>query len=504
MSSDNPVKIDAVHVATLKRQDSDFYPSNGSYRAGALTPDTPGTPFSQLSPSAMDSGFELIQPDTDYFNTGEIPNQIHSKEVMTSTNPPKNKWRIYAIYVWQITGGFSDAAPGALLPYMESTYDLNYTEVSLIWMANAIGFIFVACLSHTIQTHLGKFKSMIMGTMSSIIMYAIILSGTIFPIIAVAFFFGGCGLAIVLAQANVFLARLDKLSKYLSFCHGSYGIGATISPLVATVMAGSGIKWNYFYLILLSMMIINCITFSFAFKGSDEDLAPWDHDDDHKQIELNDLNNVSQMENQKVKDNGAFIGALKFPITWIAAFFVLFYQGSEVSLAGWIVTFLLDYRHGTKSSGYVASGFWAGLTVGRLVIAAPMHKYFGARRSVFVISVLSIVLVSLTWAIPHVVADGVLISLTGLFVGPVYPLMISVVSKLLPRKIQVVSLTIITAAGSSGGAFFPFIIGLLSQRTGAFIVLPGFILLYSLMIILWLCLPNYERKETKTLWQKIW
>lgn len=37
-------------------------------------------------------------------------------------------------------------------------------------------------------------------------------------------------------------------------------------------------------------------------------------------------------------------------------------------LTGWIVTFVIDERGGGPSSGYITSGFFAGLTLGRLVL----------------------------------------------------------------------------------------------------------------------------------------
>ncbi|CUM52007.1 unnamed protein product, partial [Debaryomyces tyrocola] len=79
---------------------------------------------------------------------------------------------------------------------------------------------------------------------------------------------------------------------------------------------------------------------------------------------------------------------------------------------------------------------------------------------------------------------------------------------LIPRKIQVISLTIITAFGSSGGAIFPFIVGLISQSAGTYVVMPAFIGLYCGMLSLWIALPNTERSIESTSniskWTKIW
>lgn len=61
--------------------------------------------------------------------------------------------------------------------------------------------------------------------------------------------------------------------------------------------------------------------------------------------------------------------ALKSRVTWVASIFLLGYVGAEVALGGWIVTFMRRERGGGDfESGIVATGFWTGITVGRLVL----------------------------------------------------------------------------------------------------------------------------------------
>lgn len=445
---------------------------------------------------------------------------------MTSRNPPRNLWRIVSVCLLNFGNGYLDAAPGALIPFIEKYYDISYSIVSLIWMSNAAGFIAVACLSHKIRPLLGRQKSLTLGCFFLCAMYSIVLSGTRFPVIVLAFFFGGIGMAITLAQANVFLAGLDKGSKYLSFCHGSYGVGASISPLLATLMVTHGVPWHYAYIINLTLALSTGTIVWFSFRGADEDLQPWD--DEHEPlisdemtpsqtadegIQLGDMSQTPRRMSTAAPPKGMSHWdlmqlALKNYLTWTMALCVLFYQGSEVSMAGWIVTYLTEYRHGNPNSvGYVASGFWGGLTIGRLVVARPAHVYLGVRRSVLIFSAITVALVIMTWVLPNAIAAGVCVSLAGVMIGPSYILIITMAAKIIPRKIQIVSITIMTAFGSSGGAIFPFLVGLLSQSAGTYVVLPVFIALYTTMMILWGCLPNAERMDKggiHSIWERIW
>lgn len=313
------------------------------------------------------------------------------------------------------------------------------------------------------------------------IMYAIVLLGTIFPVVFVGFFFGGIGAAIGNTYTNIFLSRLDKQLKFLGTHHGFYGIGATISPIIATSVLKVGFKWNYFYFILLGMAIFNSVNTHIAFKGCETDLARW-------------IEATRGDESQAV-----FLDAFKTTTTWLLAFFLFFYQGLEVSMAGRIVTYCINYRHGNPATmGYIASGFWAGLTIGRMLLTRPLHRFVGVHHGVVLVLAIAIVLVLLQWILSNVYAIAVLAAFLGTFIGPNYPLMVTYTSLngAIPRKIHFVSMTLMTTLGLSGGAFFPFMVGLITQSAGSYVVLPVFIGLYSAMIGIWLALPNLEKART--------
>ena len=56
-------------------------------------------------------------------------------------------------------------------------------------------------------------------------------------------------------------------------------------------------------------------------------------------------------------------------VTWCCSIFFLGYVGIEVALGGWIVKFMLEVRKGEDfASGMTATGFWMGITMGRLVL----------------------------------------------------------------------------------------------------------------------------------------
>lgn len=87
------------------------------------------------------------------------------------------------------------------------------------------------------------------------------------------------------------------------------------------------------------------------------------------------------------------------------AAFLLVYVGVEVTiggasvlgvqsiqtqlLLGWIVTYIIDVRGGGASSGYISSGFFGGLTLGRIALVW-INKRVGEKRILYVYAIIAI------------------------------------------------------------------------------------------------------------------
>lgn len=174
-------------------------------------------------------------------------------------------------------------------------------------------------------------------------------------------------------------------------------------------------------------------------------------------------------ESSKLREIGR---ALKDRTTLIGALFIFAYQGAEVSESGWFISYLIDYRNGDPAHvGYVTSGFWAGITLGRFILTHIAHRV-GEKRFVFAMGVGVIVFQLLAWFVPNIIGDAVAVAVLGLLLGPVYPCAQTVFTRLLPGRIQVFAVGFISSMGSSGGAVVPFLTGLLAQVTGTWVLHP--------------------------------
>jgi len=69
--------------------------------------------------------------------------------------------------------GLNDAAYGALIPYLETFYDVNYTVISLVFLAPFVGYTFAAILNNKIHMKWGQLGVSIIAPTCKLITYVV-------------------------------------------------------------------------------------------------------------------------------------------------------------------------------------------------------------------------------------------------------------------------------------------------------------------------------------------
>ena len=159
-----------------------------------------------------------------------------------------------------------------------------------------------------------------------------------------------------------------------------------------------------------------------------------------------------------------------------------------------MISYLIHYRKGDPAHvGNVTSGFWGGITVGRFLLTHFAHK-IGEKLAVIILIVGAGVFQLLVWLVPNIIENAVAESIVGLFLGPIYPCATAIFARLLPRNIQISSLSIVTSMGSSGGALVPFITGILASRLSTVVLHPVVLISFASMTVTWLLLPRIGKR----------
>ncbi|KAI0596311.1 major facilitator superfamily domain-containing protein [Biscogniauxia sp. FL1348] len=414
------------------------------------------------------------------------PGDVYIEALPSLTDPPMNRYRFATCCFQSFLGGLTDSAPGALIPYMEAYYNIGYAIVSLLFIGNAVGFILAAPLIDAIRQRLGRGRAMLLSQVCMGVGYVPLAAGAPFPAVVAAYFLIGFGFAVSLAIGNVFCANLRRGTTVLGFMHGSYGVGGTLGPLAATALvsssSSSSSSWSRYYLLTLAIALWNAGFAAWSF---------W-----HYEQEAAGVVPALAPSAGAGSQVSALLGALRSRTVLLGALFIFAYQGAEVSISGWVISFLIATRDGDPSAvGYVTSGFWAGITVGRFALS-PLGARVGEKRFVYLVVVGAAVFELLVWLVPNIVGEAVSLAVVGLLLGPVFPCAAALFTRNLSRQEQVSGLGLISAVGSSGGAIAPFTTGALAQAAGTFVMHPIAIGLFCVMLLTWFGQPS-PRKRTE-------
>ncbi|GAB1203532.1 hypothetical protein APSETT445_002168 [Aspergillus pseudonomiae] len=300
----------------------------------------------------------------------------------------------------------------------------------------------------------------------------------------------GMGVAFQDAQANAFTITVKNAHRWLGILHAVYGLGTIIAPLIANTIASRTPEWHHYYLIVFCVGVVNILLLAWTFRRG---------------LFRPNVQNAKDTAGSELK------ATLANRSVWILNGFFFLYAGAEVASGGWIVQFIVSVRHGDpKKVGYIASGFWTGFTVGRVLLADITHK-FGERRMVFIYLVLALAMQLMFWIVPSIPVNAVAVFLLGnqlwtwtlaaetgemltiqigFFIGPFYPVGLYVLTEIVPPELHVGAIGFTASLGQAGSAAFPFMTGAIASKAGVQVLQPIMVGLLIGIGIFWAFIPK--------------
>lgn len=226
----------------------------------------------------------------------------------------------------------------------------------MVFLSPLVGYNAAALLNNTIHLRFGQRGVACIGPLCHLVAYIVIAAHPPYPILVFVFTLAGFGNGLQDAAWNAWIGNMANANELLGFLHGFYGAGATIAPLIATAMITQAkLEWFCWYYVMIAAAAIEAIMLSWSFWN---ETAMQFREDNPR---MSDETGNRMMEALFTKPNAR--------VTWLCAVFFLGYVGIEVALGGWIVTFMIRVRHGGNfASGMTATGFWLGITMGRLIL----------------------------------------------------------------------------------------------------------------------------------------
>ena len=248
----------------------------------------------------------------------------------------------------------------------------------------------------------------------------------------------------------------SKVGPFMNGLHLFFGVGAFMSPiLVAQAMRiQDNLNWAYWGMALF--MLIPAVGFAVVKSPP-------------RKAESDEVGKTGGRSN-------------KLMLGMIVVFY-LFYVGMEVGFTGWIFTYATTSNLLAEvSAAYATSLFWGTFTLGRL-LSIPIAIKLRSRQilAIDLLGCFASILILLIWP-GSVTALWVSIAGTGFFAASIFPTMITFAENRMHLTGKTTSLFFVGA--STGGMFFPWLIGQSYARVGPRMVPLTIISSAALLILL--------------------
>jgi fucose permease len=369
--------------------------------------------------------------------------------------------------------GANDGAVGVLLPSIIAHYGITVATASLIFPAGTVGYLAAALNSGLLLERRGRRTLLMLGAGAFIAGTTLALAAPPFPLLLPAFLLIGSGLATIDAGLNAYVAGLPRSAGLLNYLHAFYGAGALLGPLVASAVLATSGRWNATYLVWAVAGALVLAGFRFAFGVPERAVRP-------------------QASAAGAARNPLTL-ALRSPLVWLAAAFLFVYVGAEVSLGSWSYTLLTEGRHlPALPASWMVSGYWLGLTVGRVALGRVADRWDVGRLLQGCIAGV-LVAVLLVWVAPAGAVAALGLWLAGFSLGPIFPSTIALIDATVEARMQQSAIGFAASLGAMGSAAFPWLAGNLVERAGLWALLPFVAGLTLALFGLWLALRRAAR-----------
>lgn len=338
--------------------------------------------------------------------------------------------------------GLPDAVIGVAWPSMRSSYGVPLDRLGGLLFAATAGYLTSSFVSGPMTRRLGVGGVLVGSSVLVAVSAAAFASAPAWALLLLAAVCSGLGGGAIDASINAFAAVRFPAGRVV-WLHASYGVGASLGPLLMTGVLAAGLSWRWGYGVLAAVIAL----MGLGFLGT---RGRWQAEPD----------NPGPGAHSGLRDS------LRQPVVLGGALLFLLYTGVEALPGAWAYSLLTESR-GVPSSlaGMSVALYWGSLTAGRLVSGALAQRIEPGRvlRAGLLLAPLwgAVLMAGFGFAV-----DLLAIAALGFSVGPVFPLLIAATPGRVGRAHSGNAIGIQVSLASLGWALLPAMAGILARAHG--------------------------------------
>ncbi len=376
---------------------------------------------------------------------------------------------VLTIFATFIVMGIPSSMLGVAWPSIRGTFELPLDALGALLLAITGGSVTSSFLSGRVQGRLGLGLHL---TVSSVILSAGLASYALaptWPAMVLAGFVTGVGFGGVNAGVNTY-AAIHHSARLMNWMHASFGVGATLGPLLMTSLLAAGHSWRWGYALGGAAQLGFAAWFVFMrdlWQGARSDPA-----------------RPSGAAPAEPARSVRWRDTVRLPLLWVGIGLFCLSSGVQATTGQWSYTLFTESRGiDPTTAGLWAGYYWAAITIGRVFIG-----FLGDRARIVTLlraSMAGLIVGSalIGWNLTDLVSFLGLVVI-GFAVAPMYPLLVLIVPRRLGAEHAPNAIGFQIAAGGVSAALMPGLVGVLAERISLEIIPPFMLVSAALLLAL--------------------
>jgi fucose permease len=357
---------------------------------------------------------------------------------------------IIASYLGFIGLGMTGGLLGLAWPTMRLEFNVPLDAIGIILLANTVGYLSASFLSGPIAFRFGAGRMLAGAAFASALgMFAFSINHT-WALFIVIMLIAGFGFGLLDAGTNAYVAQHHG-TRAMNWLHGSFGIGATVGPLIMGKVLHDGLSWREGYTIVGGVMVLVAVMFIVTQSWWRDVIVEGE---------------TSNARRKSVAD------VLRMPAVWFGIALFFLYAGLEATPGTWVYTLFTQGRGiALDTAAQWVSIYWGSFTVGRFFFGAIITRVNTLTLTRFCMIGMGIGALLLWWnQAPWLGFAG--LTLLGFMEAPLFPIFVSDTPKRVGIENAGNAIGFQVAGAGFGVAMLPAIAGVLANNISLGVIPP--------------------------------
>lgn len=358
---------------------------------------------------------------------------------------------------------------GVAWPSIRDTFSVPLDALGALLFMGMLGSLLASWLNGRLITQFGLGTELLISWLlatTGLLGYALAPS---WPWLLVSGLLVGMGSGLIDAGLNTYFATQHG-AQQMNWLHASFGIGATIGPLVMGRILHVGYAWQSGYWLIGTVYFLMVLVTGLTWRA-------WQADGEIS---------VAEEPQQQRMHNGR---TLRLPVVWMGLWVFFLYVGIEMTAGQWSYTLFTESRQVTEAAASVwVSIYWGSLTVGRMLMGVIVPRLGNGRA--LRISMVGVLVGCLLLWLPIQWISFLGLALIGFASAPVFPLLTADTPRRVGAAHAANAVGFQIGASSIGIALQPGIAGWLADKMGLEVISPFLALMALAMWISYMLMDS--------------